>query len=131
MSNTETDNTTITTDTLEKPVFYITTNGVLRPMTEEELNEIELLSQQIDVNVFVPTSIEMRQLRLQLLNENQLSNIETAISQGDSDNIERLKIEWEYSTVVNSNSELFEFIINELDYDEALKNQFLINASTL
>jgi hypothetical protein len=75
----------------------------------------------------VPTMITMRQCRLQLLADNDLTAVETAIAGMN----QAAQIEWQYATTVERDNILFQSIATALGKSEQQQDDFFTNASTL
>jgi len=106
----------INTETLEEliepAILYKSVNGELVAMSvEESLAHIEEMSSII---IPAPSGIEMRQLRLYLLNLDLLVSVKTAIA---AQTDEAVKIEWEYATVVLRGGILLSTIAEILELD--------------
>ena len=101
-------------ETITNDVMYVCTNGVMRVMSEEEKQAH--LAELASIPLLVPAGIEMRQLRLYLLNAELLSTVNTEIGKQTD---EAIKIEWEYATMVLRESSLLSTIaeIIKLDSD--------------
>jgi hypothetical protein len=77
--------------------------------------------------VIVPDTITMRQCRLQLLADNDLAAVETAITGMN----QAAQIEWQYATTVERDNVLFQSIATALGKSEQQQDDFFTNASTL
>lgn len=75
----------------------------------------------------VPYIISPRQVRLLLLQQGELSNVEAMIAQQD----EATRITWEYATEFRRNDPLLNQLAANLGYSEAAIDQFFIAASAL
>lgn len=78
------------------------------------------------VNNIIPT-VEMRQMRLALLQLGLLSTVSTAIEQiSDSNTKEIVKIEWEYATAIRKTDSWFQTLAQQMSIEgEELDNLFL------
>lgn len=112
----------------EETLPLIFDNGSLREMSEAEILEMEKIA--ANVVIPVPSSIEMRQLRLKLLNDKTLKTIDDAVTALSAKD-ENIKIEWEYSIVVPIDGVLFTFIATTLKLNEQAVKDFFIEAVTL
>lgn len=101
-------------------------NGTFRPMTAAELEEMA----NIVLPDMTPTSIQMRQLRLELFNRSQLTPVGTAINKLTGDQTP-IKIDWEYATSVDRDGILFQYIANMLSLTEQDIKDFFKSAATL
>ena len=110
---------------------YISINGITREMTLEEKAEFEEQRLQAAKEKATPVAIEMRQLRLQLLSDGNLTKVQTAVTKGTVENIKAIQIEWEYSMMVPSTGFLFQYISHRLALDEQGQKDFLISAAKL
>ena len=115
---------------MEMTEMYTSDNGFYRLMTEQE--KLEYLNAQAESAIELPpSSISMRQFKLQLLSDGTLDDVESSISTNTADDARKIQIEWEYETVVARASELFIFIATSLSFNEEQENQFLIAAGKL
>lgn len=87
-------------------------------------NGFPILKERI-ITQFIPSVINMAQLRIQLLKENKLNNV---ISYLETSSNEVAKIEWEYSTEIKKDSVLISEITSCLSWTEEDLNNFFINA---
>lgn len=79
----------------------------------------------------VPTAVTMRQARLALLGANKLSAVDPAISALPSPQKEAASIEWNYSSIVERNSDIVAMLGPILGLDEAALDALFIEASSL
>jgi hypothetical protein len=115
---------------MEMTEMYTSENGFYRLMTEQE--KLEYLNAQAESAIELPpSSISMRQFKLQLLSDGTLDDVESSISTNTADDARKIQIEWEYETVVARASELFKFVAESLSFNEEQKNQFLVVAANL
>lgn len=75
----------------------------------------------------VPTSVTPRQVRLLLLQQNLLANVETMIAQQD----ESTKITWQYALEFRRNDPLLNQLATNLNLTQEQIDQFFITASQL
>lgn len=124
----ETTNTTeeVTTNIVPDDVPIICDNGFIRPMTQEEIDEIV----NTPLPDETPMSIHMRQLRLELYNRSQLTPVGTAINKLTGDQTP-IKIDWEYATSVDRDGILFQYIATFLSLTEEDVKDFFKAASLL
>lgn len=109
---------------------YITVNGVTRLMTPEESAELEALQNQPIVEA-VPTSVTMRQCRLQLFAEGLLSSVDAVIETLDEPLKTKAKIEWEYGATVERHSTVTSMIGLGLGKSESELDTMFIAANKL
>ena len=95
----------------------------VRDYTPEEIEQRRLAS--------VPQSITPRQARLALLNAGLLSQTETAVEALESPAKEQVKIEWEYATSVERDSEWINQLGGALGLDSAGIDDLFVQASQL
>lgn len=112
--------------TVVEDVPIINDNGTIRPMTAAELEEMA----NIILPDTTPSSIEMRQLRLELFNRGSLTTIDTAVGKLTGDNTP-VKIEWEYSIGIPIDGILFQFIAKTLKLKDQDIKDFFKSAATL
>lgn len=89
----------------------------------DETGHPKLVAQE----VIVPSSISMRQCRLQLLADGVLSTINSAVSSLS----EAAQIEWEYATEVQRSNPLVPALQAVLSWDNDRADQFYAEASQL
>ena len=115
---------------MEITEMYTSDNGLYRLMTEQE--KLEHLNAQAESAIQLPpSSISMRQFKLQLLSDDTLDDVELSISNNTADDARKIQIEWEYQTAVARASDLFKFVATSLSFNEEQENQFLIAAAKL
>ncbi len=78
-----------------------------------------------DTVITIPTKITMRQCRLQLLADDVLDQVETAIAEMD----QAARIEWECGTVVDRANPLIPALMTVLDWDDDRADQFYTDAA--
>lgn len=77
--------------------------------------------------VIIPTSITMRQCRLQLLADGVLDDVDTSVNTIGA----AAKIEWEYASEIQRTNTLVPAMQSLLGWDEARTDQFFTEASEL
>jgi len=93
--------------------------------------EIRQLTQE-EIKTLVPDLITMRQLRLALLQEDLLENVESTIeSVSDPKQRSTLDIEWKYSMIVYRNQHWIEILANLLKISEVELDNLFVIGSTL
>lgn len=108
------DGVTYEVDTLNNVVNKVYS---IKELTPEEIKKAQ-----------VPSSITMRQARLQLLAQNLLTTVDTAIQTGTD---EALKIEWEYATEIKRDYPSLISLFTALNKTEAEIDDLFILAATL
>jgi hypothetical protein len=89
-------------------------------------NGFPILIQPVPV-FYIPTSITMRQCRLQLLADGKLDQVETAIASMPK----AAQIEWEYAATVERSNPLVPALMQVAEWDENRVDQLFIDASKL
>lgn len=128
----ESDWTQLSNDSLLKAKWEQWREG-LRNITEQEGFPYEV-SWPVNPDhpdfVFKPTAVTMRQARLALLNQNLLTQVETALHSLESQGKEAALIEWEYSIHIERNSILVQSLSSTLGFsEEELDNLFTLAAT--
>lgn len=78
----------------------------------------------------IPTAIQMRQFRLELLNRNLLESVQPAINSITDDvNRQRVQIEWDYSTAINRNAGWFNQIATAMGLSTQDLDSIFVEAS--
>lgn len=112
----------------EQEVKFVSDNGILRPMSEEELQDMFGIT---TATVSVPYNISNVQLRTHLLSLNKLSTIDSAIQSNTAEDAGVVLIQWEYAVDILRSSALFQFIVSQLKLDDVQEDEFLIAAAQL
>ncbi len=80
--------------------------------------------------VIIPSVIQMRQFRLELLSRSLLEYVPTAISSiQDDQKRKQVQIEWEYSTTVDKNSEWVKLLASALNLSQNELDILFLEAS--
>lgn len=98
-----------------------------RPSNEYIWENGQWVLQQIVIETIVPSSITMRQCRLQLSSQNLLDDVETFIQTAPK----QYQIEWEYATTVERTSPLVSVIAETLNLSNQTVDEFFISANLL
>jgi len=80
--------------------------------------------------IIIPSSVQMRQFRLELLNRGLLQNVSAAITSiQDETKRQQVQIEWEYATVVNKDAEWVSLLANAMNLSSSDLNDIFLEAS--
>lgn len=107
--------------------FEVITNAVtgeqtIRPYTQEEIEAAIAAAAPK-----VPASVTPRQVRLLLLSQNLLAQVETIIAASD----EATKISWEYASEFRRDDPLLLALATQLELTSQQVDEFFIAAATL
>lgn len=125
--------------TNEEQISYLSTLSVFEGYTCVSENYTGIVPADIDVNlwtwngteigvkVVIPQSVTPRQVRLLLLSQNLLDQVEGIIAQSDR----ATQITWEFAIEFNRNDPLLIALAKQLNLTDEQVDQFFITASQL
>lgn len=115
-----------------EPLFWVDVDDDVRPDTHEWRDGAAALIPETEpAPPVVPESVTMRQARLALLAAGKLTHVQTAIDALPEPQKTAARIEWEYSSAVNRNSEFVEVLGKLLGLDSDGIDNLFIAASKL